>query len=208
MNGHDATSPDEERGVHADWSPASVLGRLEAVLDPSEFRSLLERMNRSAGDDGDLESAWLERVVTAAATLPLPAVPSELSIRLRTLFPPQPPPRHFAAVLTNDSRFERELVGVRGGADNDGWTLTYDTELGDLLIDLWCNGDSHDVEAQLMSTARHAEFSLTLTGPAEFAQQSDRLGRASIENIPSGVYEVTVGRPDVEITARLEVPSP
>ena len=59
-----------------------------------------------------------------------------------------------------------------------------------------------------MSTARHAEFSLTLTGPAEFAQQSDRLGRASIENIPSGVYEVTVGRPDVEITARLEVPSP
>ena len=122
MIGDESVSPDEERRMHAVWNQATILRRLEAVLDPTEFHYLLERLSRtSPDDDSDQESAWLGHVVAAATTLPLQALPSELSIRLRTMFPPRPAMRHFEAVLTNDSRIERELVGVRGAADRDGW---------------------------------------------------------------------------------------
>lgn len=200
-NAHDRTG--------AGWNRATILRRLEAVLDPAEYRQLVQRLNGSPDEqEAAQDAAWLAHIVAAAETLPLPALPPELSIRLRTLFPPQPPQRHFDAVLTNDSRIERELVGVRGGPDSDGWTLTFDTELGDLLVDLWCNGESHDIEAQLMSTARHADFSLTLSGPSDFAERSDRLGRAAIDHVPSGSYVLMIVRPDIQITAQLEVPTP
>lgn len=180
------------------WDRAKIMRRLETVLDPAEF----EQLQR-----GEPEAAWLERLVTAAETLALPAVPSDVSIRLRTIFPVPPPARRAEAILTNDSRIERELVGVRGSGDSAGWTLTYETDLGDLLVDVWSDGATHDIEAQLMSTGRQAEFSLSLTGPAEFEQRSDRLGRATIEGVPAGIYVLMVKRPDVEITARLEVPT-
>lgn len=187
------------------WDRAKIMRRLAEVLDPVEFDQLQRRLSDPTTEPG---AAWLERLVTAAETLPLPAVPSDLSIRLRTIFPVPPPARRAEAILANDSRIERELVGVRGAGDNAGWTLTYETDLGDLLVDVWSDGVTHDIDAQLMSTGRQADFSLSLTGPAEFEQQSDRLGRASIEGVPAGIYVLMVKRPDVEITARLEVPTP
>ena len=183
------------------WNRDVIMSRLRAVLDADEFSALEQRL--SGAIDG-AESAWLEHVVKAASTLALPAPPEALSQRLRDMFVARPR-QQTEAVLVNDSRIERQLVGVRGGAEDDGWTLSYSTEVGNLLIDVWPSGEALDVEAQLMSATAHAEYTMRMVGPSRYESTSDRLGRVSVDGVVPGRYELVIERPDHEVRASVDL---
>lgn len=185
------------------WNRDVILARIEAVIDPAEFRLLQRHL---AGEIDGAEAAWLQHVIDAAATLPLPAPPEELTTRLRDMFTVAAPVEHIEAVLLHDSRVERELVGVRGGGVDDGWTMTFATDIGKLLIDVFPAGDGFDVEAQLMALAGAPDFTMSVDGPGRFDAVSDRLGRARIREAPPGIYNLTINRTGVALTAHVDLP--
>lgn len=177
------------------WSRSRILARIKAILDPEEYRQLEDRLN---GERPGAAAAWLEHVVDAAATLPLFAPPDDLSRSLRSMFDAVQQRQRVEATLVNDSRIERDLIGVRGD-DGEGWTLSYSSGLGNILVDVWPDGERFDIEAQLMSVTASARFTLALIGTSEFTAASDRLGRASVAEVPSGGYELRIERHGVEV---------
>lgn len=116
------------------------------------------------------------------------------------------PRERLPASLVNDSRIERSLTGVRG-SDEEGWTLSFSSKLGTILVECWPDGENFGIETQLMSATASAQFTLGLSGPEEITAVSDRLGRTSITDAPPGRYEAIVEHLGVEVSFQVDLAS-
>ena len=181
-----------------------ILARLERVLGGEELAELEVELRafRSRG-----ERHWIEDFLAAAEALPLPEVPPVLSRDLRSLIEGPKQLESHVAELVRDSRSDRALTGVRGGDSGGGWSLTYTSEVADLVIDAWpqTSGDIV-VEGQLMPHGHLAGAVRAKTlGPPPTVVGGDELGRFRFEGLTPTRHELVVDDGLIELTAELEL---
>lgn len=125
----------------------------------------------------------------AAGHLRLPAVPPEVSARLRQTFQ-----RHLAVVsatLVNDSRVGGQLVGARGGGDS-AWTLSYEAGRCDVLVDVAPDKDRFHLTGQLLcpDPMNGAVVRAYRLDELVAAASTDEVGQFDLDSLAPSVYTV------------------
>jgi hypothetical protein len=154
-------------------------------------------------DDRTMADA-LARLRDAGRALPLPPVPAAVTQRLRQLFRNQDGPRQYEATLVDDSRAHRELAGVRSGPVEpiEGWSLTYASALGDVIVDVWPeDGPQADIDIHALGDEASHGYRVVLTGAAPRAATTDARGQVSFRSVSFGRYELVLDGGDHEIVA-------
>lgn len=176
------------------------------------------------GLDPDVDIAahpWLCDLLDASSDLPLHTVPRSLGVRLRALIheadgvdrPDSPPALPVAmARLQNDSRRERELVGVRGGGA-DNWTLLFRSDVADVVLGvavvnpaalrisgqvLVHDGDQRQFAAELRSADSAAQV-------VHLQDAGDSLGRFSFDRVPTEQLQLVLSDGASDIVATLDL---
>jgi hypothetical protein len=163
----------------------------------------------SAQQDGP--PAWMVALADAAAALPLNEVPAVLQRELRDL-PNQRPRLRYEAVLVRDSRQEGILVGARGDAEEESWSLTYSCEVEDVVLDISTHPEEGlTVDGHVMRHAAEPNpVRATLAGPTMAGADGDHLGRFRFAGLETGEYLLALddGAAIVELALDLGSPSP
>lgn len=181
-----------------------LLARLERVLNPEAFSAVLRDLE--AADTAGTHAHWLEEVLAAAEHLPLPDVPPVLSQELRGLFGERPLPTTHQGVVVFDSRETGELVGVRGAAVGEGWSLTYTSPVVDVALDIWNEGPHFDVEGHVMAHGGEpAAYRAFAVGATSHRVDGDALGRFRLSGLLAGEYQLQIGNNRFEVSMSLDL---
>lgn len=179
-----------------------ALRRLAPHLTPEELDLLRRRLD---GEPDTEQVDWLERLVEAAAALPLVEVPPVLAQALRRQMRGPADVVEHLAVLRSDSRTAGDLVGVRGDESAEGWTWSFACEVADVLVDVWPRNDRRfDLDVQLIaSDGERTAFAADLLGDESWTSTSDELGRTSFDGVGAGTYTIRLDCGDDVIVAEL-----
>ena len=156
------------------------------------------------------EEFWLEKVLRASQTLPMPTVPPMVSQDLRDLFRNDVLISRHPAVMIYDSR-TAELTGVRGADTLEGWSLTYTSEVADIALDVWPQHASLDIDGQVLSHGGEllvwrAEVRSTETGEVTSSADGDHLGCFSLRGVAPGAHELALRNRRHELVLRIDLP--
>lgn len=184
----------------------AMLEALARVLDA-------ESLEKAKADLDSMELAdshWLAQVLQAAATLPLPEVPPVLTQDLKALMQTDDLIAAFDAHLVADSRSQHQLAGVRGTDQSQGWSLSFTSEIADLVIDVWPDPSGRfNVEGQVMAYgAAESAYRASVSGPQEVHADGDGLGRFELGVLEPGSYRLNVGNGRIELSAVLDLEEP
>lgn len=182
----------------------TILATLRSRVDADELAAL-ESDIRAAHSRGDRH--WLEDLLEAAESLPLPEVPPVVSRDLRNLLRGPTAPESHVAELVRDTRADRSLVGVRGTDVTEGWSLTYASEVADLIVDVWpMSSGAVAVEGQLMPHGGlGGAVRASMSGPATSVVGGDELGRFRFEGLAPGRYRISVDDGRIEVSATVDL---
>lgn len=184
----------------------TILEALAKVLDDETFaqaKAELDTMEIA-------ESHWLAQVLQAALTVPMPQVPPVVTQDLKSLMRDDDLIAAFDAHLVADSRANAQLVGVRGADQSEGWSLSFTSEVADLVIDIWPDSTGRlSVEGQVMAYgAAESAYRAAVSGPQDAAADGDRLGRFELGALEPGSYNLKVGNGRIELSAILNLEEP
>lgn len=185
----------------------AILAKLEGKVSLEELAAL-EAALRDARNRG--ERHWLEDVFEAAEFLPLPEVPPLVTRELKALARPAAALAIHEAELVRDTRIDRSLAGVRGGVHDSGWSLTYASEVADLLIDVWpLESGELALEGQLLP---HAELAgavrATAGGRTTETVGGDELGRFRFDALAADEYRLSVDDGVIAVVATVALRGP
>ncbi len=182
-----------------------LLQKLRRLLGPEGLETVGADMD-ALERDGRLPG-WLLRLADAAEELPLPEVPPVVTQDLKRLFDGNALLESQHATLIRDSRYQRDLVGVRGTDAAEGWSMSYTSEMADVVLDLWPQADGTlSLEGQVMAHgAAESAYRAHVTGPVEATAHGDRLGRFRIDSLTPGSYTVVVGNGTIELSLDAEL---
>jgi len=180
-----------------------LLEILGGVLDEESFQRAKHDIDQLDLTD---DSHWLLQVLRAARALPLPEVPPVLSQDLKALMG-DALIAAFDAELVADTRTQRPLVGVRGAGLVDGWSLSFTSEVADLVVDVWPDSSGRfSVEGHVMAYgAAESAYRASATGPQDVEVEGDRLGRFQLGRLEPGRYDLKVFNGQVELTATIDI---
>lgn len=184
-------------------------------------RELIDKLRRLLGPEG-LEAAgvdvsalerggrlpdWLEHLVQAAETLPLPEVPPVVSQDLHRIFDVVISVESERAVLVRDTRDQRALAGVRGSDTSEGWSMIYTSPSADVVLDVWPQPDgSLDVGGHVMAhRSAESAYRATLDGPTPARADGDRLGRFRVAPLEPGRYTMVIGNGEMELVLQADL---
>lgn len=181
-----------------------LFATLRDKLSEEELTALEDEISaaRSRG-----ERHWLEDILEVAEWLPLPEVPPVVSRVLHSLIEGPRALESHAAELVRDTRRDRSLAGVRGNAVSDDWSLTYTSEIADLVIDVWPQPTGEiAVEGQLLPHAGLAgAVRASVSGPTTVRVDGDELGRFRFDQLSEDPYRIAVDDGRIEVTAHLDL---
>jgi hypothetical protein len=185
-----------------------LLERLRRVLDDESYERAqrdIESLDLAGG-----ESHWLAEVIEAADRLSLPEVPAVLSQDLKNITAGDDLVAPYEAHLVSDTRIHRELAGVRGGNASEGWSLSYTSEVADLVVDVSKDKSGNlAVEGQMMAHGATASaYRASVAGPQEVTAEGDRLGRFDLGTLKPGSYDLTISNGLIAVTTVLELGDP
>jgi len=125
----------------------------------------------------------------AAGHLPLPAVPADVSARLRARFRASLP--IVSASLVSDSRFGGQLAGARG-AGQTAWTMSYDAGRCDVLLDVVPTAGRYHLTGQLLCPDPTSEAVIRAYRLDELvaASSTDEVGQFDLAALEPSVYTV------------------
>ena len=189
-----------------------------------EREELVTKLRRLLGDEG-LEEAvvdlaalerhselpeWLARLARAAEALPLPEGPPVVTQDIKRLFDASSLIESQEATLVSDTRFQRDLVGVRGADGVEGWSMTYTSEMADVVLDVWPQDDGTvSLDGQVMAHGAAASaYRAKVNGPSSTSVSGDRLGRFHVESLLPGPYSVIVDNGRIELELRADLGDP
>jgi len=180
---------------------AEILRRLARVVREDTLAIVAAELDAPGGLDEP--PRWLNALLEAAEYLPLPEVPPVVGQDLRRVFSGPALPERYRAVLVTDSRTDRRLVGVRGDAGTSGWSLSFTSEVADLVVDVWPAADGgYEVEGQVMPHAvKPSAYRVIARGPQTARAEGDRLGRFRLGKLVPGRYDLAAADGRIEISA-------
>jgi hypothetical protein len=125
----------------------------------------------------------------AAAHLPLPEVPADVSARLRARFRNQLP--IVSATLVSDSRAGGQFAGARG-AGHVAWTMSYEAGRCDVLLDVVPTGGRFHLTGQLLCPDPTSEAVIRAYRSDELvaASSTDEVGQFDLAALEPSVYTV------------------
>ena len=181
-----------------------LLRRLARILDDESLHQAVRDLERLDIDD---TTHWLTQIVEAAEALPLPEVPPVLSQDLKNLIAKDRLITAVEAQLVSDTRIDRQLAGVRGAETGEGWSLSFTSEVADLVIDVWPEpSGALAVEGQVMAHGATASaYRASVAGPKSVAVEGDRLGRFDLGQLDPGRYDLTVSNGRIQLSAVLDL---
>lgn len=143
---------------------------------------------------------------SAAAHLPLPEVPPEVTARLRATFRQRLPV--VEATLVSDSRVGGELVGVRG-AGQVAWTMSYAAGRCDVLLDVAPTAGRLHLTGQLLCPDPTSEAVIRAYRSDELvvAASTDDVGQFDLTELEPSIYTLaaTTDHDIVEMIVDLRV---
>lgn len=137
---------------------------------------------------------FIEGLIDAGDRLPLVDPPPGLSGRLSALFECHAPTARNGFDLVFDSRSEPALAGVRGAAGGSGWTIAYESDDCDLIVDINPRpADRFDIEITLITKGESKSIETPTVSLGETGHPVDALGRTRFVDVGRGVHRLTCG---------------
>ena len=140
----------------------------------------------------------------------MPEVPPVLTQDLKNLMGDTGLAAVYQAQLVSDTRIHREMAGVRGGDASEAWSLSFSSEVADVVVDVWPDESGLiAVEGHVMGHgAASSAYRASAVGPQSVEVEGDRLGRFDLGMLTRGRYELLISNGQVEVSAVLDLEDP
>ncbi len=147
-----------------------------------------------------VEPEFVRRLIDAGRDLPLERPPPRLRQDLRQIYSRlattgaelEDQFRDLTLQLVLDTRQADELAGVRGSATSRSFSLVFESDVADLVLDVGPAGPHHTVDIQVLNRdpADPTVYQLSIDSGPPIA--GDELGRISVPDLSPGTHRLEV----------------